>query len=205
MSLSGQNLPLDDSRGTSARGPEADLRRSGTDRQQWIVCCLRVSAGAATATRRTANSRMLAADRPEAARGVRERRPFEIIAWVVLPDHLHAIWKPPEGDADYSTRWALIKADFSRGIPKVERVRGSCLGKGERGIWQRRFWEHLIRDDFDRQRHLDYVHCNPVAHGHVSRAVEWPFSFFHRYRGLGWVTDEWGSPEEMGGALGEPA
>ena len=89
------------------------------------------------------------ADLREVVRDVRRAHPFEIVAWVVLPDHLHAVWTLPDGDADYATRWGLIKAGFSRRIPKGERIRASRARKGERGIWQRRFWEHLIRDDRD--------------------------------------------------------
>ena len=101
----------------------------------------------------------------DAVRHVRRDHPFNIIAWVVLPDHLHAIWQLPDGDADFSTRWALIKANFSRRVPTGERIRDSRRQKGERGIWQRRFWEHLIRDDRDLQIHVDYIHFNPVKHG----------------------------------------
>lgn len=88
-------------------------------------------------------------------REVRQRHPFEIIAWVVLPDHLHAIWTLPPGDAGFPTRWALIKAGFSRRIDPGENVNASRATKGERGIWQRRFWEHLIRDENDLARHVD--------------------------------------------------
>ena len=105
-------------------------------------------------------------DLREVVRRVREEHPFEIVAWVVMPDHIHAIWRLPENDANYSKRWALIKAGFSRAMPKTERIRESRERKGERGIWQRRFWEHLIRDDTDLQRHVDYTHyngCNPSS------------------------------------------
>ena len=103
-------------------------------------------------------------DLREVVRAVRKAHPFEIIAWVVLPDHMHAVWRLLREDADYSMRWGLIKSNFSRTIPKGEPISDSRAKKGERAIWQRRFWEHLIRDDVDLQRHVDYTHYNPVKH-----------------------------------------
>ena len=138
-----------------------------------------------------------------AVRLVRSRHCFEIIAWVVLPDHLHAIWTLPPDDADFSTRWALIKAGFSRQISADEPVSASRRQKGERGIWQRRFWEHQIRDDVDLQRHVDYIHYNPVKHGHVSMASEWPHSTIHRYIRAGLMTADWGAPQADGFVAGE--
>jgi len=133
------------------------------------------------------------------------RAPFEILGFVVLPDHLHAIWRLPDGDADYSGRWRRIKADFSRAIPKGEPVSNSRQAKGERGIWQRRFWEHTIRDDEDLRRHLDYVHFNPVKHGHVRRVADWPHSTFHRYVARGIYSPDWGAGGrvELEGDFGE--
>lgn len=139
----------------------------------------------------------------DAVRVVKRRRPFEIVAWVILPDHMHAIWSLPEGDADFSGRWSLIKAGFSRAISRTEGVSPSRRGKRERGVWQRRFWEHLIRDDNDLRRHVDYVHINPVKHGHVERASDWPHSSIHRYIKAGWVTAEWASDPDGGGIGGE--
>jgi Transposase and inactivated derivatives len=107
------------------------------------------------------------------------RQPFAVEAIVVLPDHLHTIWRLPEGDADFSTRWMIIKRKFSAGIP-MGRIRPSQCAKRERGIWQRRFWEHYLRDEADWQRHVDYIHYNPVKHGYVARAGDWPYSSFHR-------------------------
>jgi putative transposase len=95
-------------------------------------------------------------------RKVKKDHPFKIDAIVVLPDHLHCIWTLPDGDSNYKTRWALIKAGFSRKIPTMERRSKSRNNRGERGIWQRRFWEHMIRDERDFCRHADYVHWNPV-------------------------------------------
>lgn len=135
---------------------------------------------------------------------VKRRQPFSIDAFVVLPDHLHAVWTLPPGDADFSTRWALIKAAFSRAVPAVEPVAVSRLRKGERGLWQRRFWEHLIRDDDDLARHVDYVHFNPVKHGYVRRASQWPYSSMHRYIRSGLLAEDWGGDAWTGeGDFGE--
>lgn len=117
----------------------------------------------------------------ETVRRVRVRYPFHIDAWVVLPDHLHCIWTLPPGDSDFSTRWRLIKSGFSRALPKTERRSNVRKGAGERGILQRHYWEHLIRDETDYLRHMDYVHVNPLKHGLVKRVADWPHSTFHRY------------------------
>jgi putative transposase len=101
----------------------------------------------------------------EAIRNIRNVHPFVIDVIVILPDHMHCIWTLPQGDSDYSTRWALIKAGFSRGIKAGKRRSESRRKRGERGIWQRQFWEHMIRDDQDYRRHVDYIHWNPVKHG----------------------------------------
>ncbi|AGG88708.1 MULTISPECIES: REP-associated tyrosine transposase [Rhodanobacter] len=134
---------------------------------------------------------------------VKQRHPFEIVAWVVLPEHMHAVWTLPPGDADFSTRWLLIKAGFSRTIEHGETIRGSRLRKGERGIWQRRFWEHQIRNESDLARHVDYVHINPVKHGHVAKARDWPYSSIHRYIREGTVTADWGCDPDRVGIDGE--
>jgi putative transposase len=105
----------------------------------------------------------------EAFRETRQRRPFTIDAIVVLPDHIHGVWTMPDGDADFATRWRLIKSMFSRSLPHSEPVSASRAAKGERGIWQRRYWEHTIRDEDDFARHVDYVHINPLKHGLVRR------------------------------------
>ena len=120
-----------------------------------------------------------------AFRDVKAAHPFTVEAIVVMPDHLHALWSLPEGDADFATRWRQIKAGFSRALPRDERVSMSRAGKGERGIWQRRCWEHTLRDERDFERHVDYIHFNPVKHGHVSRVSDWPHSTFHRMVRLG--------------------
>jgi putative transposase len=133
----------------------------------------------------------------QAVRQTRSRHPFEIIAMVVLPDHLHAIWALPPGDADYPLRWALIKSAFSRGLPKTECIRDSRLAKRERGIWQRRYWEHQIRDEADLQAHVDYLHFNPVKHGYIRCVADWPFSSFHRYVRQGLLPADWAGAAVM--------
>jgi putative transposase len=125
---------------------------------------------------------------------VQQRRPFRIDAIVVLPDHLHCIWTLPSDDADFSTRWRLIKTAFARSIPTAEPRSERRQRTGERGIWQRRFWEHAIRDERDHARHVDYIHFNPVKHGHVSRAADWPHSSFHRYVKSGIYDVDWTAP-----------
>jgi putative transposase len=126
-----------------------------------------------------------------AFRYTRLRHPFTIEAIVVLPDHLHSIWTLPEGDSDFALRWRLIKGTFSRGLPQRERLSVSRSRKGERGIWQRRYWEHTLRNEDDFARHADYVHFNPVKHGHVGRVEDWQYSSFHRMVRLGLYPDDW--------------
>jgi REP-associated tyrosine transposase len=123
---------------------------------------------------------------------VKAKHPFHIDAMVILPDHLHAVWMLPVGDCDYPTRWTLIKAGFSRRLPAGERRNRSRMTKGERGIWQRRYWEHLIRDERNYARHVDYVHYNPVKHGLVKCVKDWPYSNFHRYVRSGVYPENWG-------------
>jgi putative transposase len=106
----------------------------------------------------------------------RQKLPFRIDATVVLPDHLYAIWTVPAGDADFSTRWRLIKSGFARALPKLERLSPVRIARNERGIRQRRFWEHLIRDEADYARHIEYCYINPMKHGLVDRVRDWPHS-----------------------------
>jgi len=123
---------------------------------------------------------------------VKQRHPFKIDAMVVMPDHLHAIFTLPPNDNDYATRWMLIKSGFSRQIPTGEKVTPSRASKRERGLWQRRYWEHLIRDDKDYNAHVNYIHYNPVKHGYVQQAVNWPYSSIHRYIKKGVISENWG-------------
>jgi putative transposase len=135
----------------------------------------------------------------DAVRETRAAHPFRIDAWVVMPDHLHAFWTLPEGDVAYSTRWGAIKARFSRDVcragftpprafPPVLTGRyagvnpGVRADKGEVAIWQRRFWEHHIRDDRDYRAHVEYCWFNPVKHGFVDDPADWPYSSYHRDR-----------------------
>ena len=111
---------------------------------------------------------------------VKKSYPFIIHAWVVLPEHLHCVIELPEGDADFKTRWMLIKMLFSKAIPKTEVCSAIRIKRRERGIWQRRYWEHLIKDEADFAAHVDYVHINPVKHGLVKQVADWPYSTFHR-------------------------
>ena len=126
-----------------------------------------------------------------AYRSVARERPFNTIAICVLPDHIHARWQLPEDDGDFSMRWNLIKGGFSRGFEASPAV-PSKSRKREKGIWQRRFWEHEIRDDADLERHVDYLHYNPVKHGLVSRVADWTHSSFHRYVKSGMLPMDWG-------------
>ncbi|HEY8094628.1 MAG TPA: transposase [Methylobacter sp.] len=130
----------------------------------------------------------------QAFRYTQQRHPFVIEAIVVLPEHLHCLWRLPEGDDGFSLRWRLIKAHFSRHIVSGERVSASRQRKNERGIWQRRYWEHLIRDDIDYQRHFDYIHYNPVKHGYVAKVADWPYSSFHRCVKRGIYPPDWAAP-----------
>ena len=122
---------------------------------------------------------------------VAERYPFATIAICVLPDHLHAIWRLPADDADFGMRWGHIKRGFSMGLPADESRTLSKTAKREKGIWQRRFWEHQIRDDLDLQRHVDYIYFNPVKHGYVERPIDWPHSSFHRDVRSGLLKNNW--------------
>jgi len=140
----------------------------------------------------------------EAMRATRAERPFGIDAWVVIPDHLHCVWALPEGDAEYSVRWGAIKARFTRAVRDSGRVgfhptvapdgsrsvvgwnptlrSASKLRKGDAGVWQRRFWEHHIRDEADWWTHVEYCWFNPVKHGFVEDPGDWPYSSYHRDR-----------------------
>jgi REP-associated tyrosine transposase len=135
---------------------------------------------------------------------VQRDRPFTTIAICVLPEHLHAVWQLPDGDADFPQRWSLIKAGFSRGLAIGALRSSSQVAKRERGLWQRRYWEHAIRNDNDLQRHVDYIHYNPVKHGLVRRASEWPHSSFKSYVARGDLPEDWGGEvDDLSGAYGE--
>ena len=130
-------------------------------------------------------------------REVQDRHPFLIHGWVVLPEHLHALLELPEGDTNFPLRWRQIKSKFSRAIPNSEARSESRWQRGERGIWQRRFWEYQIRDDTDYAAHVDYIHYNPVKHGHADTAAAWPYSSFRAFVAKGTYPPDWATPPKM--------
>ena len=127
---------------------------------------------------------------------VQKRHSFHIHGWVVLPDHMHCVIELPLNDTDFATRWRLIKMGFSKALPKTEQLSAVRVKRGERGIWQRRYWEHLIRDEADFRAHMDYVHINPVKHGLVKCVSDWPYSTFHRLVLEGVYPPNWGGGME---------
>ena len=127
-------------------------------------------------------------------RQVKTHRPFNIEAIVIMPDHLHCLWTLPEQDVDYATRWRLNKTAFAKSLAPDESLSARRQKKHERGIWQRRFWEHCIRDQNDFDAHLDYIHYNPVKHGAVKRVADWPYSSFHKFVKAGFYPLEWAAP-----------
>lgn len=157
-----------------------------------------------TLTDRTSSALVDHADVLRASfRIARRERPFTIDAIVILPDHLHAIWTLPPDDADFSGRWRRIKAHFTHRLVSdgvlVERHRN-----GDFALWQRRFWEHTIHNECDFERHVDYVHFNPVKHGHVGQVADWPYSSFHAYVRRGLLSADWaGDVEEAMTDFGE--
>jgi len=122
-----------------------------------------------------------------------KKYPFRIRGLVILPDHIHCIWQLPKDDHDFSIRWNMIKRYFSIGM------NGDTNHRREKNIWQRRFWEHLIRDEEDFQRCLDYIHYNPVKHGYVNRPCDWTFSTFKNNVKKGFYEMDWGSDIEPDG------
>jgi putative transposase len=126
----------------------------------------------------------------------RTQYPFTIDAWVILPDHMHAIWTLPPEDADFATRWRLIKRYLTlacgASLHEPHLMTTSKIKHRESTLWQRRYWEHLIRDDDDYAKHMDYVHFNPVKHALVNRVMDWPHSSFHRYVKQGLYAVDWG-------------
>jgi len=124
----------------------------------------------------------------DAVRIVKNNRPFKIDAWVILPDHMHAIWTLPKSDSDYSSRWREIKKKFTKELRR--------LGINQ-PIWQNRFWEHTIRDQTDFNHHFDYVHINPLKHGYVFAVKDWPYSTFHRAVKAGVYSIDWGQDVQL--------
>ena len=125
----------------------------------------------------------------------RRTLPFRIDAWVLLPDHLHCIWTLLPGDSNFAARWAIIKRQASRCCAEARKssLSPSQRKRKESGFWQKRFWEHLIRDVIDLERHVEYIHWNPVKHGYVWSVTDWPYSTFHRYVREGIYPDDWGA------------
>jgi putative transposase len=174
------------------------------------------------------------------------KKPFSVVAMVVLPEHLHCEWRLPRRDADFATRWRLIKTWFTKhreGLlgyadanptfgegrsevvgyadanPTYGEGRSEVVGyadanptygenlsrvrKGERMVWQRRYWEHVIRDEADLRHHVEYIHYNPVKHGYVARPIDWQFSSFRRFVKSGVYAEDWGAgkvqfPDDVG-------
>jgi putative transposase len=139
----------------------------------------------------------------DSVRSVLGEMPFRIDACVVLPDHLHCIWTLPPGDADFAGRWQRVKRRFSEALPAVEARTAVMAARGERGVWQRRYWEHTVRDARDFALHMDYVHFNPVKHGFVSHAADWPLSSFRRCVAAGFYPADWGGGGEEPAEIGE--
>jgi len=123
----------------------------------------------------------------EAFAHIKRERPFSVDAAVILPEHLHCILRLPHGDSDYPGRWREIKKRFSGRVDTRTNLHG------ERPVWQRRYYEHLVRDDEDWRRHMDYIHYNPVKHGLVERVADWPWSSFRQSVARGWYPEDWGS------------
>jgi putative transposase len=146
----------------------------------------------------------------EAINKVRQSYPFAIDAFVLLPDHLHCLWTLPEGDSDYATRWRLIKTFVTKHcaseLALETKITASREKRKEGNLWQRRFWEHLIRDESDFARHCDYIHYNPVKHGLCRTPNEWKFSSIHRFMAEGIYPENWGvhrMPDMPSAVVGE--
>lgn len=143
----------------------------------------------------------------EAIGRVRATLPFEIDAWVLLPDHMHCIWTMPKSDADHSTRWRIIKTIVTQRCR--ERLHNEQWqtprrkNKDQSTLWQQRFWEHIIKDERDLNNHMDYIHFNPVKHGYVELVNDWEYSSFHRYVRMGVLPESWAGVG-LDGAFGEP-
>jgi putative transposase len=129
-------------------------------------------------------------------RDVAARRPFRVDAWVVLPDHMHCVWTMPDGDSDYSVRWSIFKKEMTKRLSAslVTEIAASPSRQRRREgtLWQRRFWEHQIRDESDYRAHVEYIHFNPVKHGLARAPADWPCSSFMRWVTQGAYEDDWG-------------
>jgi len=145
----------------------------------------------------------------EAIHKVRAQYSFAIDGWVLLPDHLHAIWTLPPGDANFALRWQQIKRHVTlrcgARLHQAAWMSESKTRHRESTLWQRRYWEHRIRDETDFERHMDYLHYNPVKHGLVQQVIEWPYSSFHRHVAAGIYSSDWGMVDSPAGKFGEAA
>ncbi|MCP4255541.1 MAG: transposase [Candidatus Scalindua sp.] len=137
-------------------------------------------------------------DLRKAFHDVRQRRAFKIVAVCILPEHIHMVMELPSGDSGYPGRWKAIKSQFTRSLVKKGLLLTKNI-KGEYNLWQRRYWEHEIRNELDLQKHVDYIHFNPVKHGHVSNVIDWPHSSFHRYVRDGLLEERWGGQVTVDG------
>ena len=133
---------------------------------------------------------------------VKEVYPFEINSIVVLPDHIHAIWTLPEGDDDFSRRWNLIKGNFTKRVNEYHRNIKKD-NRNEYNLWQSRYWEHMIKNEIDYEKHVNYIHYNPVKHGLVKRIREWRYSSFHRFVRQGILPINWSDGNEDDKEFGE--
>ena len=135
----------------------------------------------------------------EAIASVQNERPFDVLAGVLLPDHMHCVWRLPSNDPDYPARWSMIKRRVSQSARSaLPRHQAAMNARREPGLWQRRYWEHQIRDEADLERHIDYIHWNPVKHGLVANVRDWPHSTFHRYVREGGYPGDWGGVDAAG-------
>jgi putative transposase len=131
-----------------------------------------------------------------AIKKIKDKHPFTIDAFILLPDHLHCIWTLPSDDSDFSMRWRLIKSGFSRNY-KTALGSTPVIRKKESPVWQGRFWEHLIRDENDFKRHVEYIHYNPVKHELAKAPKDWKYSSFHRFVAKGKYNNDWGAGVEV--------
>ena len=137
----------------------------------------------------------------ESIKACQQHFPFEDVAWVLLDDHLHTIWILPNGDSNFSGRWSFIKREFTKAYAEqnsnAENINQSRQSRNEKGIWQRRFWEHTIRSEYDFGRCMDYIHYNPVKHDLVEAPQNYEFSTFHRFVKEGIYPQDWGSSQPL--------
>lgn len=139
----------------------------------------------------------------ESVRKAQQHHPFKVVAWVVLPDHLHAVWTLPNDDSDYSGRWRAIKSHFVQ-VVKKHGVAITMRADGSAECWQRRFWEYTIKNEDDLRRCVDYCYINPVKHGLVKAVVDWPYSSFHRDVKRGIYPSNWAGGDGDVSGYGEP-